>query len=85
MKKVYTKPELFCEEYELSAAIAGNCSVGMGAYNVNSGDPYNCSYTMGTKKVFLTTGICNRVPETDGAEGTFCYQQPTPASLVFSS
>ena len=77
MKKVYTRPELFCEEYELSAAIAGNCSVGMGAYNVNSGDPYSCSYTMGPKKVFLTTGICNSVPETDGADGTFCYQ-PTP-------
>lgn len=85
MKKAYVKPELFCEEYELSTAIAGNCGTGFSAFNVNSGDPYSCSYTIRNKTVFLNEGICSIIPETDGADGTFCYQQPEDYSRAFSS
>ena len=85
MKKAYTKPELFCEEYELSASIAGNCGVGFGAYNVTTSDYKSCGYRMGRGIVFIATGVCTIFPSGEGADGTFCYQVPNPAELAFSS
>lgn len=84
MKKAYVKPELFCEEYELSTAIAGNCGTGFSAFNVNSGDPYSCSYTIRNKTVFLTPGICTEVIAKDD-ESMYCYQTADDYTRIFSS
>lgn len=85
MKKAYTKPELFCEEYELSTAIAGNCSASLHAYNVTYASAQTCGYKMGPDTIFLAEPYCDSIPDFEGADGTFCYQQPTPSSIMFSS
>lgn len=85
MKKAYVKPELFCEEYELSTAIAGNCTAGLGAYNVTQSDYNTCGYKMGFDVVFLYKPYCDTIPDGEGAEGTLCYQHPNENSLAFSS
>lgn len=85
MKKVYTKPELFCEEYELSVSIAGNCGAGFGAYNVNTSDYKSCSYKMGPDKIFVTDGVCDTIPGYEGENGTACYNTVVANNLVFSS
>lgn len=85
MKRAYTKPELFCEDYELSVSIAGNCTAGLSAFNVTQSDYLSCGYKMGRGIVFVTEGVCTTFPSGEGADGTFCYQVPNAASLAFSS
>ena len=84
MKKTYTKPELLCEEYELSVPIAGNCTIELRSSTVNTSDYKNCSFKMGFDKLFIENNICETIPEGDGDNG-ICYQQPFANSLVFSS
>lgn len=91
MKKTYMKPEMFCEEYELSTAIAGTCGHSVSATQVTSGDAFTCGYKYGGRTVlFVSTPVCNTLaPNYD--EGTFeaqygfCYQTSGDNSMVFSS
>lgn len=83
MKKAYTKPELFCEEYELSVSIAGNCGIEMRAHQTNQSSWQTCGFKMGADYVFVNDN-CNIDPEDDGDNG-ICYQQPFAEHLVFSS
>lgn len=91
MKKAYAKPELFCEEYELSESIAGTCGHSLNATKVTSGDAYSCGYKYGGRTVlFVTQGICNTLAsnydeETLIALYGFCYQPSGDNSVVFSS
>lgn len=85
MKRAYTKPELFCEDYELSVSIAGNCGSEFPAYNVTQADYEHCGYKMGRGIVFITEGVCTTFPSGEGADGTFCYQVPNAATVAFSS
>lgn len=90
MKKTYTKPELFCEEYELSTAIAGTCGHSLSATQVTSGDVYSCGYKYGGRTIlFLTQGICTSIVSSSDeefeAQYGFCYQSSGDNSIVFSS
>lgn len=84
MKKVYTKPELFCEEYELSASIAGGCGKEFPAYNVNTTSYQSCSYKMGPDTLFVeSNGLCNTYPAYE--DEYICYMVASEGSLAFSS
>ncbi len=82
MKKVYTKPELFCEEYELSVAIAGNCAEEFfGVPNASTVD--KCTFEMMGKPLFTEANpSCKRHP-IDGE--MFCYMTPTDTTRIFAS
>lgn len=84
MKRTYTKPELFCEEYELSASIAGNCGIEMHVRDVNFGDYTSCGIKMGFDWLFMDEPNCDTFPEGDGDNG-ICYQQPFESAKVFHS
>ena len=84
MKKTYSKPELFCEEYELSVSIAGNCGVEMRAHQVNTSTYKTCGFKMGPDWLFVTEKFCDTWPGEDGDDG-ICYMQPVANSLLFSS
>lgn len=87
MRKIYNKPEMFYEEYELSTAIAGNCSmadgqplpIDDGAINYNSGDV--CTYNVMGLELF-SSGNC---ADADQVGDMFCYQQPDGSTGVFNS
>ena len=91
MKKAYTKPELFCEEYELSESIAGTCGHSLNATQVTSGDVWTCGYKYGPRTtLFTTSGICNSLASnydevTFEAQYGFCYETSGDNSIVFSS
>lgn len=84
MKKTYVKPELFCEEYELSVAIAGNCGSQFSAFNVNTSDVYTCTYKDANEFLFVDTNSnCTEKPDYDN-DG-ICYVTATETTLAFSS
>lgn len=88
MKKAYTKPELFCEDYELSTAIAGNCSAALHAAYTNQSNYTSCSYQIGFDFLFVKdNGECDTYINDGGswAGDTICYQVPTAAEFAFSS
>lgn len=84
MKRVYTKPDLFCEEYELSVEIAGNCSQNF-SNSVNHNNPYKCTYDMLGETIFHETNkACS--PNTGLYEDDmFCYQPSDGDKIVFAS
>lgn len=82
MKKAYVKPELFCEEYELTTAIAGNCGAEFNAFNVNTSDVKTCTYRMMDHFLFISANMaCDEQPTDD----ELCYQVASPAIMAFSS
>ncbi len=77
MKKAYTKPELYFENFELSTSIAVQC-----------GKPIH--YAAGTCKdglggyadvIFLEDKSCSSTPDDFG----FCYHNPTDTEKIFNS
>lgn len=84
MKKVYTKPELFCEEYELSVSIAGNCGAQFSAFNVNTSSITTCTYRDVDEFIFIqANAACTEHPAYD--DDLLCYVTATEGSLAFSS
>lgn len=84
MKRIYTKPELFCEEYELSVAIAGNCGQKFSKIT-NSTQPSTCSFPMGTSNIFLDTNTrCDTYNYFD--YDLFCYEgSHSGEKIIFGS
>lgn len=85
MKRTYTKPELFCEEYELSVSIAGNCGVEMRTHEVNTNDWKTCGFKMGFDWLFVSETNCNTRPEGEDGDNGICYMQPIESAKVFHS
>lgn len=87
MKKAYTKPELFCEEYELSVSIAGNCGAEFSAFNVlpTGAEANGCGYNMRGKIIFIEANNTCQIKTINGSEFGLCYQVPTATTLAFSS
>lgn len=88
MKKAYSKPELFCEDYELSTAIAGNCTAALHAAYTNQSSYHSCSYQIGFDFLFVeSSDVCDTYIS-DGeswAGETICYQALSDAAFAFSS
>lgn len=83
MKRTYTKPELFYEEYELTEAIAGNCGNKLYLDKVNSGSYLSCTVDMGGGDfLFMSPPSCN----TDPADiGGICYEAYAENEMLFNS
>lgn len=84
MKKAYTKPELFCEEYQLSVSIAAHCASWIDPEMVNSSDYTSCGYYLAGRTLFMERPNCDDRLKYDG-DRNVCYQQPSEENKVFSS
>ena len=88
MKRTYTKPELFCEEYELSVSIAANCSESFNRGSASHNEPYTCFYQIGRVRYFASSEVCMEVRDNGQIQlgnELICYQQPTEDMTVFLS
>lgn len=76
MKKLYSKPELFFEDFSLMDSIA-SCGTKVGATEVT------CSWTDPDSgwQIFNNQNICDTTPFDD----TICYQVPTEDIILFKS
>lgn len=86
MKRAYTKPELFCEDYELSVEIAGNCGRKF-SNSVNHNDPKYCYYEMGDDIIFITSNSVCDGDALNAFDGTsFCYETNSYGeNIIFAS
>lgn len=81
MKKVYEKPQMTYESFELSTSIAGSCR-----YGTMNAMPNICpifDFALG-KTLFALEGLCDEhvVP---GQWDSPCYDNPSDLTNVFSS
>lgn len=87
MKRIYTKPELFCEEYELSVAIAGDCGDMWNKSNFTQAKIDSCGYQMGDYILFSysVTSTCTQKELIDDDNGNYCYNTVADQLKVFAS
>ena len=87
MKRTYTKPELFCEEYELSVSIAANCVNILNKDFAHYNDPNTCAYQVGRMTYFANSDVCRTVIDEGGTINgdLICYQNPAEDQTVFTS
>lgn len=79
MKKVYTKPEIIFDSFELSQSIAAGCE---GISQHAEGACAVWLEELGTS-IFATTAICKYAPPSP--EDYVCYNAPTDSNNVYSS
>ncbi len=77
MKKAYVKPQLYFENFELSASIAVQCGNPI-HYAADS-----CIDGLGgfADKIFINPNSCEATPDEYG----FCYHNPTDTTKLFNS
>ena len=79
MKKSYVKPQVYFEDFQLSASIAAGCEV------INTLHAENqCGFNDGVEVIYLTQEICDYVQD-DGADGKICYHMPDQSNNLFTS
>lgn len=81
MKKTYVKPQVFFEDFQLSASIAAGCE-----YTTNH-TMNMCAYEItGGRSVFIDeTTSCLDVKVQNGQYGNVCYHVPADTSNLFTS
>ena len=84
MKRVYNKPMIIYENFELSMSIAGNCEAIAnhieGACSVSPKDLLDMGIRI---NIFNNISICDDADPT--GHNQFCYHAPTEGNNVFSS
>ena len=80
MKKLYTKPEIIFDSFELTESIAAGCT-----FITSNVSPYACAvldkefgYT-----IFSDYAICDSTPP--GGNDSICYHVPTADYSVYTS
>lgn len=85
MKKLYSKPEIIIESFEISEFIAGNCDIDVGFGDV--GSIKICTYKDpafgGALTLFNSQGICDMIWEEGNDQG--CYNIPMDGNRYFGS
>lgn len=82
MKKTYVKPEVYFENFELSANIAAGCSV-----KINLAEGV-CSSIPGIGSIFTDYTTCTFTAgdnESGNSEFNYCYHIPLDSKRVFTS
>lgn len=82
MKKTYVKPQVYFEDFQLSASIAAGCASDF-KDGATQGDANSCAFDDGVNKIFVDgNGACITKPD----NGTkYCYQIPLDGNRVFAS
>ena len=83
MKKVYEKPTVYIERFDLSQSIASGCSVldTFGGTSVNNRDKSTCGIVFGGAAYFSD----NVQGCTAGEFEEFCYNAPAEGMILFMS
>lgn len=77
MKKTYVKPQVYFEDFQLSASIAAGCTPG---YIVGHSE-MTCSWDDGVGTIFENTS-CTYTPD---QAGNVCYGVPLDTNRLFAS
>lgn len=80
MKKVYMKPQIAFESFQLTSNIAGDCNT-----KPASADETTCGYNDNGWIIFQGNPPCNFPIRQDGIYDKICYHVPTGDISVFTS
>lgn len=84
MKKSYVKPQVFFEDFRLSANIAGNCGTAAGIKEkATHSDANSCQYQTAFGMLY-TDSNCEFTPQ-DGLATNLCYHNPDDTYRFFAS
>ena len=79
MKKTYVKPQVFFEDFQLSASIAAGCAYKTGhAMDI-------CAYETAGLVVFVAGVEACTTKTQDGGLSGLCYHNPTDTTKLFTS
>lgn len=79
MKKSYVKPQVFYEDFQLSANIAETCGSATHTYTANT-----CVWEYGNLVLFMN--VCkDNAADFDTSTGKTCYHHPTSEVSLFAS
>lgn len=79
MKKQYVKPELYFENFELSANIATLCGNKVGHTDTT------CYYEITGGERIFNGGECNVDAISPDGKDTYCYHNPSDLNRLFAS
>ena len=79
MKKPYVKPQVYFENFQLSASIAAGCKL------ISNAVEYSCPYTDPDLEVtiFVEGSTCQYGPP--GGNDSVCYHPPAGNNVIFTS
>lgn len=90
MKKAYTKPQLFVEDFALTQTVASGC--GTSTSSISSlGHPNHwgrstCGWDLGSDIIVWTEGnVCTYHISADADYEGFCYNNPDGGIVIFAS
>lgn len=81
MKKVYTKPQIAFESFQLTSNIAGDCNTKPNT----QADDATCGYNDNGWIIFQSGPLCTMPVGQDGIYDRICYHVPTGDISVFTS
>lgn len=89
VKKQYTKPEIYVEEFKISQNIATACGVPGGGTSTGRpryADGYSCAWDVNGWKIFIESTVCTdeQYGEDEPYDG-MCYNNPVAGNSVFAS
>ena len=79
MKKTYVKPQVFFEDFQLSASIAAGCAYKTG-HTMDI-----CAYETAGKSIFVDEVVACTTTTQDGNWSGLCYHNPTDTTKLFTS
>lgn len=84
MKKIYSKPKIFIEEFKISQSVASGCSIAAGFYSDKCGIPYDGEFENETLFSMGVGSVCSTKPVA-GDDDKYCYHVPTDSKRYFGS
>ena len=86
MKKAYTKPQIFLDNFSLCTSIAAGCEI-KGNDVTPTYNEYGCGYIYGRSgdMVFVTETMGCGFEEPDEDHDGICYHTPSDANNIFNS
>ena len=79
MKKSYVKPQVYFEDFQLSASIAAGCT-----FKTNHAKN-DCAYNVGGKYLFVDSVQSCTTTTQDGTWDSICYDIPNDSTRLFTS
>ena len=79
MKKSYVKPQVYFEDFQLSASIAGDCT-GDNKISLNH-SKISCTYVVPGMGTYFVENVCTNPPDPEGS----CVQRFMEESKFFAS
>ena len=90
MKKAYTKPQLFVEDFALTQTVASGCGTSTSSISSlghpSHWDRSTCGWDLGSGMIlWVSESACTIPTPADANASGFCYNNPEGGIVIFAS